>query len=113
MSVVARHHQPRPCRSGYTTAAACLATMASVVMLTMGATASGRFGALRVLEAGAIHASPLVVGHEPACGAATADSEIGASPSTRTHPLVLAADRVGISRTRAVSLSRMGSLYGP
>ncbi len=102
-------HEPHPRRAA---AATCLATMASLVMLSMGATTLGRFGSARVLDAGAIHAAPPIVSHEPACGAATS-SQAGTSPSTRTHPLVLAADMVGVTLTRAVSLSRMGSLYGP
>ena len=112
MSSGVRHRRPHTHHAGCATAATCLATMASLVMLSMGATKPGRFGSARVVDAGAIHAAPPTVSHEPARSAATA-SQDGASPSTRTHPLVLAADLVGVTLTRAVSLSRMGSLYGP
>lgn len=112
MSHGASHRKPHPRRAGCATAAACLATMASLVMLSMGATTPGRFGSPRISDAGVIHAAPPIVSHEPARTAATTCQD-SASPSTRTHPLVLAADMVGVTLTRAVSLSRMGSLYGP
>lgn len=65
-----------------------------------------------MFECDAMHSAAPMVSHELA-PAPMADAELGAAPSTPTHPLVLAADTVDAGRSRAVSLSRFGSLYGP